>query len=253
VNFLPKIIISYRRQDSQDIAMRIRDMLAPHYGQESVFTDIDSIPLGTDFLEHLNAELATCDAMIAVVGPRWLDGGLGAGHGVHEETDFVRIEVEAALNRKIPVIPALVAGATMPKPAELPEVLRGFAFRNGTAIDSGVNFRNDINRLIRSLDETFATKKSTTGAPQTPREAPARPFEQRRPSADSPPSDSSAPSQSRFKRILWRILKPIPLNPTDSMFISFLKRCALVGIAVLYSWLLVIGLVVVLAFLGIVK
>jgi hypothetical protein len=67
---LPKIIISYRRQDSQDIAMRVRDVLAPHYGPESVFTDIDSIPLGTDFVEHLNGELATCDALIAVVGPR---------------------------------------------------------------------------------------------------------------------------------------------------------------------------------------
>jgi hypothetical protein len=172
---------------------------------------------------------------------------------VHQETDFVRIEVEAALKRKIPVIPALVSGATMPKPAELPDELRGFAFRNGTAIDSGVNFRNDINRLIRSLDETFATRKSTAGAPATAPEAPARRFEQHPRSADSPPSDTAAPTRSRIKRILWRILKPIALDPADSMFIKLLKRCALVGIAVLYSWLLVIGLVVILASLHVIK
>jgi hypothetical protein len=98
---------------------------------------------------------------------------------VHEETDFVRIEVEAALNRKIPVIPALVSGAAMPKPAELPDALRRFAFRNGTAIDSGVNFRNDTNRLIRSLDETFAAKK------QASRDAP-KPARQNVPAGDSP-------------------------------------------------------------------
>jgi hypothetical protein len=37
------------------------------------------------------------------------------------------------------------------------------------------------------------------------------------------------------------------------MFIGLPKRWALVGIAVVYSWLLIIGLVVILAFLGIVK
>jgi hypothetical protein len=228
----------------------------PHYGQESVFTDIDSIPLGTDFLEHLNAELATCDAMIAVVGPRWLDGGLGAGHGVHEETDFVRIEVEAALKRKIPVIPALVSGATMPKPAELPEVLRGFAFRNGTAIDSGVNFRNDINRLIRSLDETFANKKSTTGASRPARDPPVGQHEQRRPSADPPPSAFSAsapPPQSRFKRILWKILKPIPTYPTESIPVKLLKGAVLTGIYLVYAYLLAVCLAGIGVLLGILR
>ena len=207
---MPKIIISYRRQDSQDMAMRIRDVLAPHYGEELVFTDIDSIPLGTDFLEHLNSELASCDAVIAVVGPRWLDGGHGPGHGVHEETDFVRIEVEAALNRKIPVIPALVSGAAMPKPAELPEALRRFAFRNGTSIDSGVNFRNDTNRLIRSLDETFAAKTFATKK-QAPRDVP-KPARETEPAVDLPARPSgterprpnpSAPTGSSFG-VLWR-------------------------------------------------
>jgi formylglycine-generating enzyme required for sulfatase activity len=140
--------------------MRIRDVMTPHFGENSVFTDIDSIPLGVDFLDHINLELSTCDALVAIVGPRWIDAGQGPGQGVHLETDFVRIEVEAALKRKIPVIPALVAGTRMPKTDELPDALRPFAFRNATAIDSGVNFRHDVDRLIRSLDETLARKKT---------------------------------------------------------------------------------------------
>jgi hypothetical protein len=152
---MPKIIISYRRFDSLDITMRIRDVMATRFGESSVFTDIDSIPLGVDFLDHINSVLSACDALIAIVGPRWIDGGGDPGQGVHLETDFVRLEVEAALKRKIPIIPVLVGGARMPSQDQLPDALRPFVFRNGTSIDSGLNFRNDVNRLIRSLDETL--------------------------------------------------------------------------------------------------
>src|SRR5262245_32715288 len=129
--------------------MRIRDMMALHFGENSVFTDIDSIPLGADFLDYINSELSTCDALIAVVGPQWIDAGQGPGQGVHLATDFVRIEVDAALKRNIPVIPALVAGTRMPRPDELPDAIRKFTFRNATAIDSGLNFQHDVSRLIR--------------------------------------------------------------------------------------------------------
>jgi uncharacterized protein YraI len=152
---MPKIVISYRRADTQDIAMRIRDRLAAHYGKKSVFTDIDSIPLGRDFLRHINSELEESDVLLAVVGPNWMRGG--GEQGIGEETDYVRIEVEGALRRDMPVIPILVGGARMPKPAELPESVRPFAYRNAANVDSGLNFQNDMDRLIRSLDEEFDT------------------------------------------------------------------------------------------------
>jgi SH3-like domain-containing protein len=155
---MPKIVISYRRADSQDIAMRIRDKLSARYGKRAVFTDIDSIPIGRDFLRHITTELSTSDVLLAVVGPRWTRGGSEQGQGIEEETDYVRIEVEGALKRDIPVIPVLVGGARMPKPSELPEALRAFAYRNAATVDSGVNFQNDMDRLIRSLDEEFASR-----------------------------------------------------------------------------------------------
>ena len=46
---MPKIIISYRRSDSDAIAGRIRDRLAGYYGDDSIFMDIDNIPFGMDF------------------------------------------------------------------------------------------------------------------------------------------------------------------------------------------------------------
>ena len=126
---MSKIIISYRRLDSQDIAMRIRDVMASRFGKDSVFIDIDSIPLGVDFPEYINSQLSACEALIAIIGPHWIEAGRGPGQGVHLKTDFVRIEVEAALKGKIPVIPALVAGARIPRPNELPKALRPIVSR----------------------------------------------------------------------------------------------------------------------------
>ena len=152
-----KIILSYRRADTQDIAMRVRDRLAARYGKKSVFTDIDSIPIGSDFLKHINRELAACDALLAIVGPRWLQGR-ESGAGIEQETDYVRLEVEGALKREIHVVPIIVGGAKMPKPSDLPESMRAFGYRNAAEVDSGVRFQDDMERLIRSLDEHFETK-----------------------------------------------------------------------------------------------
>jgi hypothetical protein len=40
----------------------------------------------------------------------------------------------------------------MPKASELPETLRNFAFRQAAEVDSGVDFRTHMDRLIRSMD-----------------------------------------------------------------------------------------------------
>src|ERR1043166_4365500 len=108
---MPHIIISYRRTDSDAITGRIRDRLAAHFGDDSIFMDVDSIPLGTDFREHIKQALATNDILIAVVGPKWLGQGRGGTSRIMEGTDPVRVEVETAMKSGSVVIPVLVAGA----------------------------------------------------------------------------------------------------------------------------------------------
>ena len=120
------IIISYRRADSDAIAGRIRDKLATHFGEDSVFMDIDSIPFGIDFRDHIKQALAENDILVAVIGLKWLGATKGGRLRITEETDPVRIEVETALKNGSAVIPILVSGAKMPKPAELPDSLKIF-------------------------------------------------------------------------------------------------------------------------------
>jgi hypothetical protein len=56
-----KILISYRRDDSEDVTGRI-------YDRASVFMDVDSIPLGVDFRTYLDAQVAKCHVFLAVIG-----------------------------------------------------------------------------------------------------------------------------------------------------------------------------------------
>jgi hypothetical protein len=157
---MPHITISYRRADSDATAGRIRDRLADYYGAESIFIDIDSIPVGVDFREQIKRELSKNDALLVVVGPKWRGAGKGGRARINDENDPVRVEVEAALARGIPVVPILVHGATMPKPNELPESLRTFSFHNAATVDSGQDFHPHMERLIRSLDRVLGRESA---------------------------------------------------------------------------------------------
>src|ERR1043166_7102331 len=158
---MPKIILSYRRSDSDAIAGRIRDKLVSRYGDASVFMDIDSIPFGLDFREHVQAALRENDVLLAIIGPKWRGGGRGTHTRINDDNDPVRIEVETALQRGIPVIPVLVGGAIMPKPTMLPSGLQELSFRNAAQIDSGRDFHQQMERLIRSMDHMLEAKKGS--------------------------------------------------------------------------------------------
>ena len=68
----------------------------------------------------------------------------------------MRIEIEAALERKIPVIPVLVRGASVPTEQELPASLILLSYRNGIAVRSDPDFHHDMDRLIAGLEAHLA-------------------------------------------------------------------------------------------------
>src|SRR5580704_3808502 len=156
---MPYIMISYRRSDSQEIARLIFERLIVRYGKQSVFMDVhevSGIPIGTDFKKYIDDTLQRTDFLIAVVGPQWLRF---KGNAVSQFfsrfrnlEDYVRFEVETALDRKIHVIPVLVRGARMPTQSELPPNLRAFATINALKIDAGEDFNAHINQLIERID-----------------------------------------------------------------------------------------------------
>ena len=149
---MARITLSYRREDSMDITGRIFDRLVSRYGRDTVYRDIDNIPPGLDFREHIRTNIEGSDVLMVVVGPRWLGGERHGQPRIRSETDYVRIEVEAALDRHIPVIPLLVGGADMPEPSQLPDSIRDFSYRNAVQINSGRDFDHHMTGLIRAVD-----------------------------------------------------------------------------------------------------
>jgi len=152
---MPRIAISYRRQDSAAITGRIIDRLTAQYGSDSVFRDIEDIPLGVDFREHIDTMLAESNIALVIIGKRWFGTARGRKR-INDPADPVRVEVETALRRRMPVIPIFVEGSGMPKADELPDSLRNLIYRNGLNVDSGRDFDQHIARLIRNIDPIIA-------------------------------------------------------------------------------------------------
>jgi TIR domain len=147
------IFISYRRQDSADVTGRIYDRLVQRFGREQIFKDVDSIPLGVDFRVHLGNVVGRCNFVLAVIGPQWMSASGPNGRRLEDKGDFVRVEIESALARDIPVIPILVGGASLPSDTELPPSLGAITFRNGIRVRPDPDFHRDMDRLIAGLEQ----------------------------------------------------------------------------------------------------
>jgi len=180
------IFICYRREDTADGAVRLgyelREALA---NNAKIFIDIDDIPIGIDFVAHLNAEVARCDVLLAVIGPRWLElESEKYRRAVDDPEDYVRIEIVAALKRKIPVVPILLNGAKVPRAEQLPADLKDLSSRNGIEVRHAA-FPSDVARLVRELMTPAKGREPPPKVTVASLPRPASPFA--RALADAPP------------------------------------------------------------------
>lgn len=152
----PSIFICYRREDSADVVGRVYDRLIQRFGREAVFKDVDSVPLGTNFKEHVSRTIAQCSVLVVFVGRSWLAAtGKDGVPRLSQTTDFVRIEVESAIRRGVPIIPVLVHGATMPAESELPPEIGQFAYFNGLSVRADPDFQHDVATLISGIEGVY--------------------------------------------------------------------------------------------------
>ena len=141
-----RIFVSYRRDDTPDMAGRISDELNRRYGRKlTIFRDVDSIPPGADFRQYISGEIEKCDVLLSVVGNGWTGR-------LNDPDDYVRLEVESVLRSGTPIIPLFVDGTSMPSEASLPSALSEFVYRQGIKVRSDPDFHRDIDRLVSALD-----------------------------------------------------------------------------------------------------
>ncbi len=148
-----RVFISYRRDDSAAICGSMYEWLAKQYGREGLFKDVDDIPLGLDFVDHIQRTIAQSSVELVVIGPRWLNNVDANGQRrLDDPNDFVRIEVESALRGHLPVILVLVEGASLPAADQLPPSLQPLAGMTPIVVRTGDNFSQDMNRLAARIE-----------------------------------------------------------------------------------------------------
>jgi hypothetical protein len=154
------IFICYRHDDKPHAAGRLHDSLRQLFSHDQIFLDVDNIELGSSFPQVIQQRVAAADAVLVVIGPNWLDARDSTGQRrLDNPEDFVRLEVEAGLERGILVIPVLVDGAEMPSATDLPTSLSSLAERSAVTL-SYISFQRDAEYLNRELSKFVVSKKS---------------------------------------------------------------------------------------------
>jgi peptide/nickel transport system substrate-binding protein len=153
------------------MAGRLYDRLAARFGDDQVFMDVDAIAPGLDFTEVIAEAVSTCELLLAIIGPRWLNATDEEGRRrLDDPNDFVRLEIEAALERDIRVIPVLVEDARLPRAGDLPASLVKLVRLQAVEL-SHSRFHADTGRLLNVLEETLADAQAREEAAKAAREA----------------------------------------------------------------------------------
>jgi hypothetical protein len=156
------VFISYRREDTSGYAGRLYDRLGAHFGRRNVFIDIDTIAPGADYFRRIDEALDSCQAMLVLIGPKWVTASLPDGsRRLADPDDLVRHEIASALQRNLMVIPVLVQNTAMPGLDTLPESLRDLERRNAFEL-SDHRWDYDLRRLIAVLEDTAGSSVART-------------------------------------------------------------------------------------------
>jgi TIR domain-containing protein len=118
---MPKIFISYRRNDEDLAVGRIYEYLVHRYGEASVYMDVKRQDYGSNFLSTIEATVASSDVLIAAIGRAWLPPA-------PRTRDYVIFEIATALERGVRIIPILIGQAEMPNEAAMPSHISDLSF-----------------------------------------------------------------------------------------------------------------------------
>jgi TIR domain len=208
-----KIFICYRRDESAAAAGRVHDRLEREFHRDLLFMDVDTIQLGENFVHVLRAAVGQCDVLLAVMGPNWLNAIDEEGkRRLDNPSDYVRIEIAAALQRHIPVIPILLDGAIIPKAAALPKDLEELPHR--AALDvRHASFQGDMDRLIQALKKRLVGAGVSSGSTTAPTES-------RAPLVERTPGEAATKAASRR----WPLLRPSGAVAMVLLLISLMAK-----------------------------
>jgi TIR domain len=166
----PGLFICYRKNDSPGQALRVYRLLSTAFGDDRVSMDV-TIPPAVDFVEWIEQRVGTAGVMVPIIGRTWLEADAHGRSRIHDERDFVRNEISAALRRNIAVLPVLVDGAEMPNGDALPADLERLPRLQAHHLRSDVDWQSSESRLVQTLAGLLG-EPVPGHAPQGPAQSP---------------------------------------------------------------------------------
>lgn len=125
---MPRVFVNYRTGDEEMCAVLVERELSRIFGSDNVFLASKSIPPGARFGERLLRGVWRSDALVAVIGRRWLDAPNARGElALGSAEDWTRREIVEAFSHDVVVIPLLVGGVARLKREDLPADLADLA------------------------------------------------------------------------------------------------------------------------------
>ena len=150
------IFLSYRRGDAAPYARLLQRQLRERFPEARVFMDLDSIERGPDFHGDIREAVVSCVMLVVVIGRQWRTLADEGGHQrLGNQDDWVRFEVQAALESGMWVIPVLVDGAEPLREQQLPPELRTLARLHALELRSG-RYECDADRLFDLIQRVLA-------------------------------------------------------------------------------------------------
>lgn len=148
------IFVNYRSDNDDFAAALVDDHLRAVFGDHNVFKDTRSLEAGTDFPPELWRRLLSSRVLLVLIGRRWLALTDRSGsRRIDRADDYVRQEIEAALQSGLRIIPVLLNDASLPAADELPASLHGLVTRQFVRLrqrHSGM----DLSHLVEAVSSS---------------------------------------------------------------------------------------------------
>ena len=106
---------------------------------------------GTTVKKELIEAIQKCNIFLAVIGNEWADT-------LSESLDFVRLEIETALEFKKIIIPVLLNNKDIPEADHLPLSIKSICEHNALRVRVDPDFHNDLDRLVIAINSHLRIK-----------------------------------------------------------------------------------------------
>ncbi|GAA0522552.1 hypothetical protein GCM10011581_34100 [Saccharopolyspora subtropica] len=149
---MPEIFINYRTGDCEQAAAHIERYLSDRFGDRCTFRASKSIRPGDNYKHHLQNASSGSRALLALIGPGWLDAADRDGNrALENKNDWTRREILNARRSGARIIPILVGRRTERLDAKkLPKALAFLADLQSLVYDTG-NDQASLKQIAEEL------------------------------------------------------------------------------------------------------